>query len=256
MTGHVVVTGAAGAIGGATAAEFRRLWPSARITLIDRDGEGLLRRKNEIGGDIRTEVWDLADLDALEGNWTTMVAEAGPATVLINCAGFMEVRTFAGMSWELGERLMNVDLLAPMRLMHLAVPAMIAAGGGCVVNVSSMAGRVPLRGCAYYGASKAGLAFASEIAALELAPKGVRVVTVYPGPVTSALEARAMAQAGDSLMKNLLPTGKPDALARKIVRACQGGGRRVVYPWSYRVADFFNGIAVAVTKAFSPMPLE
>ena len=46
------------------------------------------------------------------------------------------------------------------------------------------------------------------------------------------------------------------ARAEHIVRACQGGGRRVVYPWPYRMTDFFIGFAVSITRAFSPMPLE
>ncbi len=105
-----------------------------------------------------------------------------PVDVLVNCAGFMELVSFAGTSWELGRALIDVDLISPLRLMSLAVPGMRARGEGLVVNVASMAGLVPLRGSSYYGAAKAGLAMASEVARIELARDGVHVMTVYPAP--------------------------------------------------------------------------
>ncbi len=256
MARHIVVTGAAGAIGGATAREFRRVWPDARLTLVDRDHDGLARCAAECGGDVRTREWDLANYESLPERWGELVRDDGDADVLVNCAGFMELRHFATTPWELGERLLRVDLITPLRLMHLAAPAMIARREGCVVNVSSMAGRVPMRGCAFYGAAKAGLALASENAALDLATHGVRVVTVFPGPVRTALEQRARAQVRNTFGARLIPTGDPARLARRIVAACLRGRTRIVYPAVYVFGDRFNRIGAAVTSAFSPAPLE
>lgn len=256
MGRHVVVTGAAGAIGAAIALEFRRVWPDSRLSLIDVDAGGLARCAAACAGDVRTRTWDLAAYETLAERWGELVREDGDVDVLVNCAGFMEVRRFETTPWELGERLLRVDFLAPVRLMLLAATGMVARGGGCVVNISSMAGRVPLRGCVYYGAAKAGLAFASENAALDLAPKGVRVVTVYPGPVRSELERHARAQVPASRLAHLIPAGEPDPLARKIVAACRGGRRRIVYPAAYIFSDRFNGIGSAITAAFSPAPVE
>ncbi|HEY6463507.1 MAG TPA: SDR family NAD(P)-dependent oxidoreductase, partial [Polyangiaceae bacterium] len=123
-------------------------------------------------------------------------------------------------------------------------------------NVSSMAGVTPLRGCAYYGAAKAGLAMASEIARLELAPRGVHVLTVYPGPVRSRLEQRARAQAPDTRLARWLPTGDADALAARVVDACERRRARVVYPGLYELANRFPAIARRVTSAASPQPLD
>lgn len=256
MFDRIVVTGAAGAIGGAVAREFRRLRPDARMTLIDRDDAGLARCAAACGGDARVRAWDLADHESLPDLWAALVREDGDADVLVNCAGFMELRSFTATPWELGERLLRVDLLAPLRLMHLAAPAMVARGAGCVVNVSSMAGRVPMRGCAFYGAAKAGLALASENAALDLAPHGVRVVTVFPGPVRTALEQRARAQVQETFGARVIPTGDPVRLARRIVAACFRGRTRIVYPAAYVFGDRFNRLGAAVTSAFSPPPRE
>ena len=87
---------------------------------------------------------------------TDAEAALGPVDVLVNCAGIVwDVRSVAGMPWERAEALLKIDLLAPLRLQH-AAPRAVCAAKAWIVNVSSMAGRVPLKGCAYYGAAKAG----------------------------------------------------------------------------------------------------
>src|SRR5207237_1657073 len=123
------------------------------------------------------------------------------------------------------------ELLAPLRLQDLLARGMTERGNGVIVNVASMAGKVPLKGCTYYGASKAGLAMASEIARADLAPFGVRVVTVYPGPVKSALEQGARdAYGGGGWLGRLAPTGHPAALARRILPAVAHDAPRVTHP--------------------------
>jgi short-subunit dehydrogenase len=252
---HVVVTGAAGAIGGALARAFAREAPGARVTLVDVDREGADRLARELGPGAEAAVWDLARPDALASAVASLEADRGPVTTLVNCAGIMEIRSLAGTPWPLAERLLAIDLVSPLRLMSLVAPGMIARRAGTIVNVSSMAGVTPLRGCAYYGAAKAGLAMASEIARLELAPHGVRVVTVYPGPVRSGLEKRARAQAPETMMTRLLPTGDPGPLAERVVAACARGRARVVYPALYDLASRFPILASRVTRAASPAPL-
>jgi 2-hydroxycyclohexanecarboxyl-CoA dehydrogenase len=131
---------------------------------------------------------------------------------------------------------------------------MVARGSGWVINVSSLAGVTPLRGCSYYGAAKAGLAHASEIARIELAPRGVRVLTVYPGPVRSGLERRARDQFAQSRARDWIPTGDPEPLARAVLRAVERGAARVVYPRIYGVANRAPRIAGFITARISPEP--
>jgi short-subunit dehydrogenase len=172
----------------------------------------------------------------------------GLVTGLVNCAGFMEVRRFDQLAWSRAEALLSVDLISPLALMHAVVPDMVASSRGFVVNVASMAGKVSLRGCAIYGAAKAGLAMASEIARRELAPLGVSVVTVYPGPVASALEAKARAQYGRGFASRFAPTGDPNVLAERIVAALDEKRARVVYPSLYAAGllPFASPIALTV----------
>jgi short-subunit dehydrogenase len=253
---HVLVTGAAGAIGAAIAREFARRDPTLRQSLVDVDALGIEATAGTLRCDTAAFDWDLAEPAELPARVEALVAGRGPVDVLVNCAGIMEIRSLAATDWGLGERLLRVDLESPLRLMALLVPPMVARGSGAVVNVSSMAGVTPLRGCAYYGAAKAGLAMASEIARLELAPHGVQVLTVYPGPVRSRLERRARSQAGDTLLARWLPTGDADELAARVVDACERRRARVVYPGLYELANRFPGIARLVTSAASPRPLD
>lgn len=259
VTPHVLITGAAGAIGSALARAFRARHPGAALTLADIDAGGVAATAREVGADgapARAVTWDLARPDTLPAALAGVVDHSGPIDVLVNCAGVMEIRSLAGTPWETGARLLDIDLVSPLRLMSLAAPAMIAQRRGAIINVSSMAGVVPLRGCTFYGAAKAGLGLASEIARLELAPHGVNVITVYPGPVRSPLEQRARAQVPEGLLARVLPTGDAEALARRVLRAYVEGAARVVYPPMYDVANRVPRVAGWVTSMFSPTPRD
>jgi 3-hydroxybutyrate dehydrogenase len=246
--GHVLITGTSGAIGGALARLFRLRHPTAQLTLCDVSEAPSRALAVELGGAVDVVACDLADTDAALRMLEDARARFGPLSGLVNCAGIMEVRRFDELPWRRAQALLAIDLLSPLALMHAAVPDMLAARRGFVVNVASMAGKVTLPGCAFYGAAKAGLSMASEIARRELAPKGVHVVTVYPGAIASALESRARDQYGRTLLTRLVPTGRPEVLARKILAALDTRRARVVYPsfYSLGLLSVASPIALAV----------
>ena len=250
---HVAITGAAGAIGGALARAMRRAWPSCELALIDREPTSALAAEL---GDATTHACDLTQLDGLPA-LVERVEAAGPLDGLVNCAGVMRVQQLATWRWQDAWNLLALDLLAPLRLQDLVVRAMVERGTGTIINVASMAGRVPLRGCAYYGAAKAGLAMASEIARAELGTRGVRVVTVYPGPVRSALEQGARdAYGGGGIFGRLAPTGNADALAARVVHAVLADEARVIYPRLYGVGWIAPNVSRRVALDYGPPPVS
>jgi short-subunit dehydrogenase len=252
---HVLVTGAAGAIGGALARQMRAAWPEARLALLDVDARALESLARELGN-ASVHVADLRDIDALPAV-VERVTTAGPLDGLVNCAGIMRVQQIGTWKWEDASDLMKIDLLAPLRLQDLVVRDMVDMRRGVIVNVASMAGKVPLKGCAYYGASKAGLAMASEIARADLAAHGVRVVTVYPGPVKSALEQGARdAYGGGGIFGRFAPTGDPEELARRIMIAIEKDEPRVIYPRLYNVGWSATAIASRFALAYGPPPVS
>lgn len=252
MTGgeHLVVTGSSGAIGGALARALKRRHPTARLSLVDVSEAPSRALADALGGEVAVVPCDLADSAAALRALDEARGRFGAVHGLVNCAGFMEVRRFDRIDWARAAALLAVDLVSPLALMHAAVADMVRARRGFVVNVTSMAGKVTLPGCAFYGAAKAGLSMASEIARRELAGAGVRVLTVYPGAVASPLEARARDQYGRTLLTRLVPTGAPAVLAQKIVDALDGGRARVIYPSFYSLG--LLGVAGPVALAFGP----
>jgi short-subunit dehydrogenase len=251
---HVLVTGAAGAIGGALARRMRATWSNARLALLDRDERSLEALAGELGNASVHGV-DLRKVDALP----SVIAEierTAPLDGLVNCAGVMHVKQLQSWRWEDANDLVTIDLLAPLRLQDLVVRGMVERGAGVIVNVASMAGKVPLKGCTYYGASKAGLAMASEIARADLAPFGVRVVTVYPGPVKSPLEQGARdAWGGGGLVGRFAPLGDPDELARRIMHAIEHDEPRVIYPRLYGVGWSATNLASWFALSYGPPPV-
>ncbi|HEY6461516.1 MAG TPA: SDR family NAD(P)-dependent oxidoreductase, partial [Polyangiaceae bacterium] len=132
---HLLVTGAAGAIGAAIARAFARRDPTLRQSLVDVDARGVEATAGTLGCDAAAFHWDLAEPAALPASVQALVAKRGPVDVLVNCAGIMEIRSLVATEWGLGERLLRVDLESPLRLMALLVPPMVARGSGAVVNV-------------------------------------------------------------------------------------------------------------------------
>ena len=247
---HLVVTGSSGAIGGALLRALRRRHPTARLSLVDVTEAPSRALADALGGEVAVLACDLADTAAALRALDDARERFGPVHGLVNCAGFMEVRRFDRIEWARAAALLAVDLVTPLALMHATVGDMVRARRGFVVNVTSMAGKVTLPGCAFYGAAKAGLSMASEIARRELGGAGVRVVTVYPGAVASPLEARARDQYGRTLLTRLVPTGAPEVLARKIVDALAAGRARVIYPSFYSLG--LLGVASPFALAFGP----
>lgn len=250
---HILVTGAGGSIGAALCRRFAEAFPSASFSLTDVDASATEAVRGLPRNTARTSC-DLSNPDNCVDLVEAACEQHGPIDLLVNCAGIMEMRRFTGTSWALGQKLLNIDLVSPLRLMNLVVPGMVEHGSGGVINVSSMAGIMPLRGCSYYGGAKAGLAMASENARLELEGTGVRIVTVYPGPVRSELERNARSQVKDSRIAHIMPTGCPDVLSQLVVRAYRKNSARVMYPKVYGLASRAHGVATWITSRFSPLP--
>ena len=254
MTKHILITGAAGAIGSALCEKFSTHYPHAHLTLIDINETALQKKTSAFSGRAGYAVWDLFKPESLPAQWKSVTDAHGPVDILVNCAGIMDIITFRGTGWDQGWKLLTVNMISPLRLMDLAVQDM--PQGGTIINISSMAGRVPIAGCAYYSGAKAGLAMASEIARNELAKRNINVVTVYPGPIHSGLETHARSQVKKGLVSRFIPTGTPDAIAEKIIDACRHRQARVIHPASFSVAHYFNGISQWAVSRLSPEPLK
>ena len=251
---HILITGGAGAIGFQLGKQFRQHHPNSQITLVDYNAEAVKQNADALNAS--ASVCDLTDIDALPQWWQSVTEAHGPVDVLVNCAGTMDIMSLTGTGWERGKMLLDINFTAPMRLMDLALPSMIEQQNGCVINNASMAGRVPIRGCSYYGGAKAGIGLASEIARLDVKLHGVNVVTVYPGPIYSGLESHARSQVKKGAASKYIPTGKPDVIAERIYRTYSKNGARVIYPSIYGLAKQVANLNLThrAMDFFSPQP--
>jgi short-subunit dehydrogenase len=248
---HVVVTGASSGIGEAIVREYFRR--GAKITMVARRRELLDALAKE--GEAHVVQADLADPEAACA-WVDEAESAlGPVDVLVNNAGIQIVRSVVETEWKDAERLLVLDLHTPLRLTSLVLRRMIPRRSGTIVDVASMAAIGPTPGMYFYNAAKGGLAAASEGLRAEVKPHGIHVVTVYPGPVTSAMEAAGRASYEATAVANHTPTGSPEVLARLIGDAVQKKRPRVVYPRLYGFARHFPNATRWALDALTP-PLK
>ena len=178
-----VVTGASSGIGEATA---RALAASGyRVALLARRADRIDALAAELGnGSIAIEA-DVTDRDQLVAAAERVRNELGPANVLINNAGIMLLGPFSADQREDYRRMIDVNLLGAITTTEVFLDQ-LTAGGGDIVNISSVAGRTARAGNGVYAATKWGLNGWSESLRQELLP-GVRVTLIEPGVVATEL---------------------------------------------------------------------
>ncbi len=251
---HVVVTGASRGIGEALAREY--LGAGHRVTLVARSRERLEAIAAEAGPRARVVEADLAEADACTSWLPAAVDRLGPVDVLVNNAGMQLLGRVAELDPERIARMVALNVMAPVRLTRAVLPAMIARDAGTIVDIASLAALTPTPWMSHYSASKAFLATASECLRAELAGTKVHVLTVYPGPVATAMADKAVRAFESSLALDSMPTGTPESLAKVIVRAVEKRRQRVIYPKIYTAATVLPALARWVTRTMAPKPID
>ena len=187
---QVIVTGASSGIGRATAVRFGT--SGAAVLAVGRDEATLRQVAGEIrssGGAASVCVADVTAPDSAESIVRTAVEQWGAVTTVVNAAGIIGSGTVESTSDAEWEQMMAINVTAPFRLMRAAVPH-FRGPGAAVVNVSSVTGLRAFPGVLAYCVSKSALDQLTRCAALELAPKGIRVNAVNPGVVVTNLHRR------------------------------------------------------------------
>ncbi len=180
----VVITGAAGGIGLATARAF--LAEGAKVHLADKR-EQVLLEADGLGSATTGHLVDVTDADAMAALADAVLAADGRVDVLINNAGVCQARPLGQLTFDDWRLHLDVNLWGVIHGIHAFAPAMREQGAGHIVNVASMAGLLPFPAVAPYCASKFAVVGLSESLAAELAPAGIRVTAVCPGAVRTGL---------------------------------------------------------------------
>lgn len=186
----VIVTGASSGIGRATALRFGR--GGASVLLVGRNEAALADVATAVereGGRSATLAEDVTAADAPARIVAAALDHFGRLSTVVNAAGIIASGSVETTTDEQWDAMMDINVRSPFRMLRAAAAA-LADAKGSVVNVSSVTGLRAFPGVLAYCVSKAGVDQLTRCAALELAPKGVRVNAVNPGVVISNLHRR------------------------------------------------------------------
>ncbi|GGY60700.1 SDR family oxidoreductase [Marinobacter zhanjiangensis] len=191
-----LITGAASGLGWAMAQYWYRAGHC--LVLADIDAEALLQRQHELGDDTRVLV---VTVDVTHrGDLERLVRETedtfGRLDLLVNNAGITHRSPAASTDPKVFRKVMAVDWQGPVELTQLALP-LLEQSGGSIITIGSMAGWMPVPGRAGYCAAKGALTQFFEVLRLELEPRGVHVLMVYPSFLDTPIEHNALGADGN-----------------------------------------------------------
>lgn len=188
-----LVTGAASGIGRAIAIAVARA--GADVAVLDRagsDGEGTVTQVQQLGRAACFIAADVTDPAALSDAVARTEADLGPLTLAVNAAGIANAAPAEEMHLEQWQQLYDVDITGVFLSAQAQARAMIAHGGGAIVNVASMSGTLVNRGLlqAHYNSAKAAVIHLSRSLAVEWADHGIRVNALSPGYTATPMNTR------------------------------------------------------------------
>ena len=211
-------------IGAATARAFAGA--GAKIAVAARSTHLLEQLVTELragGSDAIAITTDLLDVEQTRRAVEETVRHFGGLDVLVNNAGQAVAGMVEHLDLESFNRIIELNVLAPLVTMQAAIPVLRQRGGGLIINVTSMVSKMALPGLAGYAATKCALNSLSDTARVELAPENIRVISVYPRLTATGfgehslgdLELRSRQRATTSN----LPVDSPEFVAERIVQA-------------------------------------
>jgi NAD(P)-dependent dehydrogenase (short-subunit alcohol dehydrogenase family) len=190
---HALVTGGGRGIGAAIAEALLR--QGARVTLVGRSADVLRETAERLSsiGDVRYTTCNVADQESVAQSFAEAVRHAGRIDMLVNNAGQASSASFAKTDEALWQQMLSVNLTGTFHCMKAALPGMLQAGWGRIVNVASTAGLTGYGYVSAYCAAKHGVIGLTRAVALETATKGVTVNAVCPGYTETDIVREAIA---------------------------------------------------------------
>ncbi|MEW9673038.1 SDR family NAD(P)-dependent oxidoreductase [Ammoniphilus sp. 3BR4] len=183
----IIISGANGGIGLEIAKAFLR--ENSIVILPVHIKAGNIQKLLDIYGENRVHVMQLdqRDLTSIDSFIETVDNQFGRVNVLVNNAGIVRLTSLADMSENVWNDTLETNVKGPFLLSQKVLPLMKKAGGGSIVNISSISGHEPTPGLGAYSTSKAGMIMLTRQMAIEWAPYNIRVNAVSPGLIRTPL---------------------------------------------------------------------
>jgi 2-hydroxycyclohexanecarboxyl-CoA dehydrogenase len=216
------VTGGARGIGEAIAIALAAAGHKVAVAdLRTEQAEDVVKAIEADGGTALAVQLDVTDESSVQAAVATTAEKLGPIGIVVNAAGWDELKPFTAHDEAFRLRVMDINFLGPLRVIHAALPGMIEAKWGRVINIGSDAGRVGSSLESTYSGAKAGLIGFTKTLARENARKGITANTVCPGPTDTpmlreTIEAAENAEAVLGAMVKGVPMkrlGRPEEIA-------------------------------------------
>jgi NAD(P)-dependent dehydrogenase (short-subunit alcohol dehydrogenase family) len=190
-----IVTGGASGIGLAISERLAR--DGAKVSIFDVDleaAESVAQGIRDKGGEALAWAVDVSDRAQVDEAVATTRNRLGPVLVLVNGAGKDGFDQFMDISTEQWERIIAVNLTGTFHCTQSALPDMLEAKWGRIVNISSSSAQTGAALMGHYSASKGGVIALTKTLALELGPRGITVNTIPPGAIDTPMSRRAAAE--------------------------------------------------------------
>lgn len=184
----ILVTGASAGIGAALAQLLAEQFIGIRLVLAARNAEKLetvatVCRK--AGAEVLAVPTDLEKIEQIEALAAAAIAQFGRVDALVNNAGYGQMGPLELVPYQAAQRQFQINLLGPLALIRALVPLMREQGGGRIINISSLGGRMAFPFGGLYSGSKFALEGLSDALRMELAPFNIKVSVIEPGPVST-----------------------------------------------------------------------
>jgi short-subunit dehydrogenase len=223
-----LVTGGSSGIGRAVATSLSGA--GAEVVVHGRDAERTTRVAHSIGGDVA--LGDLGSAAGVDSVVSQVRSQHDRVDILVASAGLGWSGPFQSMPVEEIERLVAVDLAAPLLLARAVLPGMVSRDTGHIVLVGSVAGRTGVAGEAVYAATKAGVDLFAESLRMELVETGVMVTVIVPAAVATEFFVRR----GREYDRRVPRPMSPEAVATAVLSAVGDGRADVWLPGWIRIA--------------------
>lgn len=202
----VIVTGAASGIGRETAKAYAK--KGASVCISDVDNNGLKETEEQIlkkGGNVLAITADISNENNVKKLVNTTVKKFGGLDIACNNAGVGgELNTTADYSVEEWDRVININLRGQWLCMKYQIPEILNRGGGAIINVTSILGKVGFANAPAYVAAKHGLVGLTKTAAIEYSSKGIRVNTIAPAFIDTPMLERAGLTTGMEMKEQII----------------------------------------------------
>ncbi len=214
----VIITGGSKGVGKAAARLFAEA--GANLMLVARSKKDLDAVAEELRSKTQVEIFamDVSDKDACVDLFKKATFEFGRVDILVNNAGYHSRGPVKDIDIGDLEKMVDVNLKAPIVLSRIALPYLKDAGGGAIINVGSLAGRAPIPGSVSYAATKAGLRSFTYGLGMELAEDNIKVAVVSPGPIDTGFIMTDIDATSDLTFSQPLSTA--DEVAQAILDLC------------------------------------